>query len=89
MHRLSANVCRSWAFVHNAVSCAFTLRSFGTTGVGGEYAGLVGRLIGVLEKEERMSSWEDADANVRCFGPYSRALRALRESELGGFGVGG
>ncbi|KAJ5432327.1 fungal-specific transcription factor domain-containing protein [Penicillium daleae] len=83
MHRLSANVCRSWAFVHNAVSFS------GRWGSGGEYAGLVGRLIGVLEKEERMSSWEDADANVRCFGPYSRALRALRESELGGFGVGG
>jgi hypothetical protein len=89
MHRLSSNVCRSWAFVHNAVSCAFTLRSFGATGTGGEYSGLMGPLICVLEREERMSEWEDADTNVRCFGPYSRALRALRDcSEGRSFGVG-
>ena len=73
--------------MHNAVSCAFTLRSFGTTGVGGEYSGLMGRLIAILEKEERMSSWEDADTNVRCFGPYSRALRALRDSDTGGLAM--
>ncbi|KAM7187176.1 hypothetical protein V8F20_011101 [Naviculisporaceae sp. PSN 640] len=28
MYRLSPNVCRSWAFVHNAVSCAVTARRF-------------------------------------------------------------
>lgn len=78
--------------MHNAVSCAFTLRSFGATGAGCEHESLMGRLISVLQREERMSEWEDADTNVRCFGPYSRALRALmdsREGEGGIFGDGG
>ncbi|CEJ62499.1 hypothetical protein PMG11_10996 [Penicillium brasilianum] len=89
MHRLSSNVCRSWAFVHNAVSCASTLRSLGATGTGGEYSALMRGLIRVLEREERMSEWEDADRNIRCFGPYSRALRALSDSTDGGSFEGG
>ena len=64
------------------VSCAFTLRSLGTTGPDGEYAGLMGRLISVLEREQRMS-WEDADTNVKTFLGL-RYLRALRDSAAGG-----
>ncbi|PLN79595.1 Zn(II)2Cys6 transcription factor [Aspergillus taichungensis] len=111
LHRFSAAVCRSWAFVHNAVSCAITLRGLVSrvnahvnahvpvaAGLQGQsVAGLQGqpvpglqgqqdpevlvrRLVAVLEKEEKESEWCDADTNVRYFGPYSRALKALRES---------
>ncbi|PLB39681.1 Zn(II)2Cys6 transcription factor [Aspergillus candidus] len=86
LHRFSASVCRSWAFVHNAVSCAISLRGL-TARVHVPVAGLQGqdpdmlvrRLVTVLEKEEKESEWCDADTNVRYFGPYSRALKALRE----------
>ncbi|PKY02990.1 Zn(II)2Cys6 transcription factor [Aspergillus campestris IBT 28561] len=86
LHRFSASVCRSWAFVHNAVSCAISLRGL-TARVRVPVAGLQGqdpdmlvrRLVAVLEKEEKESEWCDADTNVRYFGPYSRALKALRE----------
>jgi hypothetical protein len=98
MHRLSANVCRSWAFVHNAVSCAFALRHFGTTAGGGEHAGLVGRLIGVLERKERLSEWEDADRSFRssnvCGGgvPLSAwdlyGLTPIKAAEVEGSGAG-
>ncbi|KAE8314728.1 fungal-specific transcription factor domain-containing protein [Aspergillus transmontanensis] len=81
LHRFSASVCRSWAFVHNAVSCAITLKGLGAPLVEGQRNPevLVQRLIAVLEKEEKDSEWCDADTNVRYFGPYSRALKALRE----------
>ncbi|KAJ5123594.1 hypothetical protein N7448_009691 [Penicillium atrosanguineum] len=78
MHRLAATVCRSWAFVHNAVSCAFTLQKLGKNR--DQAHSLVSRLIAILEQEERQSSWEDNDTNHRSFGPYSRASRALRET---------
>ena len=85
MHRFSSLVCRSWAFVHNAVSCALTLQSLGTTGMQSSRAQrIVKRLVSVLEREESLSSWEDSDTNVRSFGPFSRALRALRDAV--GFG---
>ena len=74
LHGLSLSVCRSWAFVHNAVSCAIALKSLSA-----QAEGLMVRLVEVLEKEEKSSEWCDADTNVRCFGPYSRALKALRE----------
>lgn len=148
MYRLSPNVCRSWAFVHNAVSCAVTVKrflpvtppqttfstansfnattrspalSFGQPSTSGipsllnatqsppntsagtmpfthapaptlvenfdnamktyrEFEQLVGQLISVLEREEKQSEWRDADTNVRHFGPYSRALGALKET---------
>ena len=91
LHRFSASVCRSWAFVHNAVSCAVTLRGLtarvhapvSVAGLQGQQQDpevLVRRLEDVLEKEEKKSEWCDADTNVRYFGPYSRALKALRES---------
>ncbi|KAJ5674207.1 Transcription factor [Penicillium macrosclerotiorum] len=80
MHRLSATVCRSWAFVHNAVSCAFTLQNIDARASEAHSAELVKRLVTVLGHEERMSSWQDADTNIRSFGPYSRALKALKES---------
>lgn len=91
LHRFSASVCRSWAFVHNAVSCAVTLRGLmarvhapvpvaGLQGQQQDPEVLVRRLVDVLEKEEKKSEWCDADTNVRYFGPYSRALKALRES---------
>ena len=76
LHRLSPSVRRSWAFVHNAVSCAITLKSLGSSQ---QVKGITGRLMEVLEKEEKGSEWCDADTNVRCFGPFSRALKALRE----------
>ncbi|KAE8325190.1 fungal-specific transcription factor domain-containing protein [Aspergillus sergii] len=81
LHRFSASVCRSWAFVHNAVSCAITLKGLGAPLVEEQRNPevLVQRLIAVLEKEEKDSEWCDADTNVRYFGPYSRALKALRE----------
>lgn len=41
---------------------------------------LVERLIAVLELEERQSVWQDTDTNMWYFGPYSRALKALRET---------
>ncbi|CAG8012794.1 unnamed protein product, partial [Penicillium nalgiovense] len=81
MHRLAATVCRSWAFVHNAVSCALTLQSLVASGPQNSRADvLVNRLILVLEREEQQSVWQDTDTNVRYFGPYSRALKALRET---------
>jgi hypothetical protein len=84
MHRLAATVCRSWAFVHNAVSCALTLLSLVASGPQNTRAGvLVKRLIVVLDREEQQSVWEDTDTNVRYFGPYSRALKALRETSDG------
>ncbi|PYH70323.1 Zn(II)2Cys6 transcription factor [Aspergillus vadensis CBS 113365] len=81
LHRYSASVCRSWAFVHNAVSCAITLKSLNHVPVDERRKSdlLVQRLIAVLEKEEKESEWCDDDTNVRYFGPYSRALKALRE----------
>lgn len=84
MHRLAATVCRSWAFVHNAVSCALTLQSLVDSGPQRSRADvLVNRLIDVLDREEQQSVWEDMDTNVRYFGPYSRALKALRETSDG------
>jgi len=148
MYRLSPNVCRSWAFVHNAVSCAVTVKRYlpvtppkstfstvnnhtvtsrsparslsqpSTSGIPSllnatqsppnssagntpfthppapavvknfdnamntymEFEQLVGQLISVLEREEKQSEWRDADTNVRYFGPYSRALGALKET---------
>ncbi|OJZ92141.1 hypothetical protein ASPFODRAFT_55764 [Aspergillus luchuensis CBS 106.47] len=81
LHRYSASVCRSWAFVHNAVSCAITLKSLNHVPVDERRKSdlLMQRLIAVLEKEENDSEWCDDDTNVRYFGPYSRALKALRE----------
>lgn len=81
LHRFSASVCRMWAFVHNAVSCAITLKSLSDMPVDDRQKPdlLVQRLTAVLEKEEKDSEWRDADTNVRYFGPYSRALKALRE----------
>lgn len=82
LHRFCAGVCRSWAFVHNAVSCAMTLKCLdGMLREKNPRIEIVlQRLIAVLEKEERESEWIDADTNVRHFGPYSRALKALRET---------
>ncbi|KAJ5637542.1 Zn(II)2Cys6 transcription factor [Penicillium lividum] len=77
LHQLSSMVCRSWAFVHNAVSCAFTLQSLGMFPVDSEL--LITELVVILESEESLSSWVDSDTNVRHYGPYSRALRALKE----------
>lgn len=81
LHRYSASVCRSWAFVHNAVSCAITLKSLNHVPVDERRKSdlLVQRLIAVLEKEEKDTEWCDDDTNVRYFGTYSRALKALRE----------
>ncbi|KAJ5757139.1 fungal-specific transcription factor domain-containing protein [Penicillium nucicola] len=86
MHRLSSILCRSWAFVHNAVSCALTLQSLGAPEIYiPSSETLVKRLVVVLEREESQSSWEDSDTNVRYFGPYSRGLRALRDTLVWGF----
>ncbi|KAJ6001542.1 hypothetical protein N7522_006769 [Penicillium canescens] len=81
LHRFSAIVCRSWAFVHNAVSCAITLHKLDHIPVEGtvDTKPLARRLIAVLETEARESEWYDADTNVRYFGPYSRAVKALKE----------
>ncbi|KAK3337661.1 Zn(II)2Cys6 transcription factor [Cercophora scortea] len=103
IYRLSPNVCRSWAFVHNAVSSALPVKKMMMKvpgrhpgghveglgveeverGTAGRFELLVAQLIGVLEKEEKQSEWHDADTNVRYFGPYSRALRALKETYVG------
>lgn len=84
LHRLSPAVCRSWAFVHNAVSCAITLHRLSQVpsapATVPESMVLAQRLIAVLEHEARKSEWYDADTNVRYFGPYSRSLRALQET---------
>ncbi|KAK4208027.1 fungal-specific transcription factor domain-containing protein [Rhypophila decipiens] len=95
MYRLSPNVCRSWAFVHNAVSCAVTARRFLPVVPQlnpapppppppppslPSFENLISELITVLEREEKQSEWRDADTNVRYFGPYSRALGSLKET---------
>ncbi|KAJ5536016.1 hypothetical protein N7513_009202 [Penicillium frequentans] len=77
VHQLAPTVCRSWAFVHNAVSCAFTLQRLGMFALDSEL--LITKFVGILESEESLSSWVDSDTNVRYYGPYSRALRALKE----------
>ncbi|PYH75716.1 hypothetical protein BO82DRAFT_323556, partial [Aspergillus uvarum CBS 121591] len=70
LYRLSKPVCRSWAFVHNAVSCAVTLRGLGVhhgqaDGVGetGAADELVQRLVGMLRFEATGSEWCDEDTN--------------------------
>lgn len=80
LHRLAANACRSWAFVQNVVSCAITLKTSEKTfpEESRNHEVLLQRLVAVLEREEKESEWIDADTNVRHFGPYSRALKALR-----------
>lgn len=82
LHRFSATVCRSWAFVHTSVSCAITLKSLSHVPLEDQRKPemLVQRLTAVLEKEEKDSEWTDAESNLRYFGPYSRALKALRET---------
>ncbi|KAL4772547.1 fungal-specific transcription factor domain-containing protein [Aspergillus nidulans var. acristatus] len=81
LHRLCSTVCRSWAFVHNAVSCAITMHNLAYVTVDGlaDSNNLAHRLMKLLESEARASEWYDADTNVRYFGPYSRALKALKE----------
>ncbi|KAL4934227.1 Zn(II)2Cys6 transcription factor [Aspergillus undulatus] len=81
LHRFSKTVCRSWAFVHNAVSCAITMHSLSHVPLNTltDPNALAQRLLTVLESEARESEWYDADTNVRYFGPYSRALKALKE----------
>ncbi|KAL2001167.1 hypothetical protein VTN02DRAFT_2150 [Thermoascus thermophilus] len=91
MHRLFANVCRAWAFVHNAVSCAMTLKDLTSSSASvvrpqvEQYELLLQNLVAVLEKEEQQSQWCDADTNVRYFGPYSRCIKALKETFSPGF----
>lgn len=86
MRRLSAHVCRSWAFVHNAVSCAIMLKSLESSALLRDRSlhirALIDRLIIILEKDEKESSWLDDDTNVRYFGPHTRALNALKETFL-------
>ncbi|KAL4747058.1 hypothetical protein BDW72DRAFT_209901 [Aspergillus terricola var. indicus] len=81
LHRLCSTVCRSWAFVHNAVSCAITMHNLAYVAVNGlaDSNILAHRLVKLLESEARASEWYDADTNVRYFGPYYRALKALKE----------
>jgi hypothetical protein len=84
MHRLSANACRASAFIHNVVSSAVALKTLmkdipGADHVwNADFEACIQRLIEVLEKEQEKSEWTDADTNVRHFGPYSRALTALK-----------
>ncbi|GAD99121.1 Zn(II)2Cys6 transcription factor [Paecilomyces variotii No. 5] len=90
LRRLSAHLCRFWAFVHNAVSCAVILKSAVTSGLlqdrSAHIRALIDRLIAILEKDEKESSWLDDDTNVRHFGPHTRALTALKETYLKGDG---
>jgi hypothetical protein len=88
LHRFSARVCRSWAFVHNAVSCGITLQNLNhvPVDVSQNSETLVPRLLTVLEKEARESEWCDTDLNVRHFGPYSRLLKAMKEIYGGNHG---
>lgn len=86
MHRLSANTCRASAFIHNVVSSAIALKTWMTkTGNSGQlgdvnFESRIRRLIKVLEREQEQSEWTDSDTNIRHFGPYSRALLALKEA---------
>jgi hypothetical protein len=80
LHRLSDNVCRSWGFVQNTVSCAAILcvspaPSDAWPPVSNA---LIEGLIMALENDEKESQWRDDDTNLRTSGPYSRALVALR-----------
>lgn len=83
MRRLSANLCRSWAFVHNAVSCAILLKKLNCLELLQDrpqhVEALIKKLTTVLENDKRESSWRDDDSNMRYFGPYTRALAALKD----------
>ncbi|ETS78919.1 hypothetical protein PFICI_08772 [Pestalotiopsis fici W106-1] len=88
MHRLSANACRASAFIHNVVSSAVALKdlmsrsrpSSPAPAWDANFEQCTQRLIKVLEREQEKSEWTDSDTNVRRFGPYSRALLALKET---------
>ncbi|KFY96814.1 hypothetical protein V500_02296 [Pseudogymnoascus sp. VKM F-4518 (FW-2643)] len=80
LHRLSDNVCRSWGFVQNAVSCAAILCMSSAPADARPPVpnALIEGLIMALENDEKESQWRDDDTNLRTSGPYSRALVALR-----------
>ncbi|KAI1859003.1 hypothetical protein JX265_004610 [Neoarthrinium moseri] len=86
MHRLSANACRASAFIHNVVSSAVALKGLMAKSSNSDhiwdasFERSIQRLIKVLEREQEKSEWTDSDTNVRHFGPYSRALSALKEA---------
>ncbi|KAH8195891.1 hypothetical protein TruAng_009937 [Truncatella angustata] len=89
MHRLSANACRASAFIHNVVSSAVALKALMSKSPSspssenlwdGSFEHSIQRLIKLLEREQEKSEWTDSDTNVRHFGPYSRALIALKGS---------
>ncbi|KAK6212015.1 hypothetical protein LQW54_005543 [Pestalotiopsis sp. IQ-011] len=87
MHRLSANACRASAFIHNVVSSAVALKALMSRpsrspgpAWDANFEQCTQRLIRVLEREQEKSEWTDSDTNVRRFGPYSRALVALKET---------
>lgn len=81
LRRLSVNICRSWGFVQNTVSCAVMLgmpagdlpSQFPQSGP------LIERLISVLERDDQESQWFDNDINIRTSGPSSRALVTLKK----------
>lgn len=47
------------------------------------------QLIYVLQREVQQCEWRDADSNLRHFGPFSRALKALQEIRQETSGVAG
>ena len=86
MYRFSATVCRSWAFVHNSVSCCLKLKIPSVAEAAGKerMEDMLSRLLAVLEKEQSASEWFDNDSNKRYYGPYTRVLKALKET----YGIG-
>ncbi|PKS06183.1 hypothetical protein jhhlp_007500 [Lomentospora prolificans] len=86
MYRLSSVVCRSWAFVHNVASTCIPLRHLSSVSphvleeLSQQFRPFVNRLITVLEDEAKQSEWYDADTNVRQYGPYSRVVKALKQT---------
>ncbi|KAK9775040.1 hypothetical protein SCAR479_08314 [Seiridium cardinale] len=86
MHRLSPNACRASAFIHNVVSSAVALKALISKSPNSShpwdanFERCAHHLIQVLEREQEKSEWTDSDTNVRHFGPYSRALLALKET---------
>jgi len=86
MYRLSSIVCRSWAFVHNVASSCIPLRNLTSVSpqvleeLSQQFRPLVQRLVAVLEDEAKQSEWYDSDTNVRQYGPYSRVVKALKQT---------
>ena len=75
MHTLSSAIVRSWAFMHNVLSCALLLGLIPDALKKTETRTLLGRMIGCLEEIE-------ADAGGECYAKSLAALKDIYESRV-------